>query len=534
MATFKVKVLYDFQGEGGTAEMNIVAGETLTVTRTDVGEGWWEGFNSSGQSGLFPEAYVERISGSDPPSIPAPVLPPQNNWGDDEEDDDWDDDTMYSEIGNNHSQSQQHIYSNEQNQNQLSHQFDNLSLGGGSNMGDNKGTITKKSLNIFSSYVKSGLEGYILGTSSNLPVSNKKFRIFRDSDEILGRWEVISNPYTVQIASPKKATKMGGLKSFIAYQLTPSFSNVEVSRRYKHFDWLHDRLTAKFNVIAIPPLPDKQVSGRYEEQFIEHRRAQLQEFINYMCRHPVLSTCDVWVHFLTCTDEKQWKQGKRNAERDQMVGANFCMSIDAPEKEILSSLAEPRVEDSLNYVTRLDQSIKNLMQTAQDQHKKCVNMYKREFMRIGESFFALGSAFEYNQQGMYSKASVDVKNIGSTYMMIGKLYEEQAKMDWQPLFDKMYIYKGITGDLPDVLNLQRLSEQKKKECERNSQVPQTALADVRRRADVLTYTVFAELNHFQNERDTDLRLAMKTFLQEQLNFYKNVVSKLEETLDKFD
>lgn len=102
----------------------------------------------------------------------------------------------------------------------------------------------------------------ILGTSSNLPVSNKKFRIFRDSDEILGRWEVISNPYTVQIASPKKATKMGGLKSFIAYQLTPSFSNVEVSRRYKHFDWLHDRLTAKFNVIAIPPLPDKQVSGR--------------------------------------------------------------------------------------------------------------------------------------------------------------------------------------------------------------------------------------------------------------------------------
>lgn len=139
-----------------------------------------------------------------------------------------------------------------------------------------------------------------------------------------------------------------------------------------------------------------------------------------MCRHPVLSTCDVWVHFLTCTDEKQWKQGKRNAERDQMVGANFCMSIDAPEKEILSSLAEPRVEDSLNYVTRLDQSIKNLMQTAQDQHKKCVNMYKREFMRIGESFFALGSAFEYNQQGMYSKASVG-KYI---FYFIYKLYRD--------------------------------------------------------------------------------------------------------------
>ncbi|KAJ8932370.1 hypothetical protein NQ314_014737 [Rhamnusium bicolor] len=134
---------------------------------------------------------------------------------------------------------------------------------------------------------------------------------------------------------------------------------------------------------------------------------------------------------------------------------------------------------------------------------------------------------------MYSKASVDVKSIGSTYILIGKLYEEQAKIDWLPLFDKLYIYKGITSSLPDILNLQKLSEQKKRECERNS-MQQSTLADVRKRADVLTYTVFAELNHFQNERDTDLKLTMKSFLQEQLNFYKNIVCKLEDTLRQFD
>lgn len=117
--------------------------------------------------------------------------------------------------------------------------------------------------------------------------------------------------------------------------------------------------------------------------------------------------------------------------------------------------------------------------------------------------------------------------------MIGKLYEEQAKLDWQPLYDKLYIYRGITSYLPDILNLQKLSEQKKKECERSSQ-QQIVLADVRKRADVLTYTVFAELNHFQNERDTDLKLSMKFFLNEQLNFYRNVVSKLEDALQQFD
>ena len=54
-----------------------------------------------------------------------------------------------------------------------------------------------------------------------------------------------------------------GLKSFIAYQLTPSLNNIQVSRRYKHFDWLHERLVEKFCIIPIPPLPDKQISGDF-------------------------------------------------------------------------------------------------------------------------------------------------------------------------------------------------------------------------------------------------------------------------------
>nr|CAD7442434.1 unnamed protein product [Timema bartmani] len=54
-----VRALYDFNGESGTAELTITAGDILTVTRQDVGEGWWEGVNSLGQTGLFPAAYVE-------------------------------------------------------------------------------------------------------------------------------------------------------------------------------------------------------------------------------------------------------------------------------------------------------------------------------------------------------------------------------------------------------------------------------------------------------------------------------------------
>ena len=82
--------------------------------------------------------------------------------------------------------------------------------------------------------------------------------------------------YSCVVASPKKEAKFKGLKSYIAYQLTPSvsihlclqsgdvlfqFNNIQVSRRYKHFDWLYEQLQKKFNFVPIPPLPDKQIQG---------------------------------------------------------------------------------------------------------------------------------------------------------------------------------------------------------------------------------------------------------------------------------
>ena len=99
-------------------------------------------------------------------------------------------------------------------------------------------------------------------------------------------------------------------------------------RRYKHFDWLYARLVERFPVISVPHLPEKQATGRFEEDFIAKRRKGLIWWMNHMTSHPVLARCDVFQHFLTCgADEKAWKQGKRKAEKDELVGANFFLTI---------------------------------------------------------------------------------------------------------------------------------------------------------------------------------------------------------------
>lgn len=83
---FQARALYDFDAEPGSGEVSIRVGEVLTITRTDVGEGWWEGRTPAGEAGLFPEAYVEEIpgpedSGSQPPSMAPPPLPPDYGAG---------------------------------------------------------------------------------------------------------------------------------------------------------------------------------------------------------------------------------------------------------------------------------------------------------------------------------------------------------------------------------------------------------------------------------------------------------------------
>lgn len=76
--TTRVKALYDFTGEPNTSEISIAVGEILILKRTDVGEGWWEGTNSQGKTGLFPEAYVEIYKETQPPSLVPPINPMLN------------------------------------------------------------------------------------------------------------------------------------------------------------------------------------------------------------------------------------------------------------------------------------------------------------------------------------------------------------------------------------------------------------------------------------------------------------------------
>ncbi|XP_019894079.1 sorting nexin-33 isoform X2 [Musca domestica] len=467
MASY-VRALYEFSGEPGTSEISISVGDVLQVTRTDVGEGWWEGKNkNTGSVGLFPAAYVEVMSAVEAkhhqqPHVSQSVSDSHHNTGrydstaddyndGDDWEDDWDDDNdTYSEIGPSNSINSKitdkpfpHSGSNYDNRHLPATPNEDNSLPA-TLSGNNTSTLKKSSM--FGKSSDSFILG--LGNKDKLP-DNELVKIV--PNDTYYQWQTNEgHSYSVIVASPKKESKFKGMKTFIAYQLTPSFNNISVSRRYKHFDWLHERLVDKFCLIPIPPLPDKQISGRYEEQFVEHRRVQLQEFVDWVCRHPVLSKCEVWYHFLTCTDEKVWKLGKRKAERDTYVGITYCWAISPPEKQLLQSFVDSQMDSCSHFIHMMDVSVRNLLAISNDMAKKCQSQSKKEFQRIGDGFSDLSKSLAIDERRVPSgnKSLADsVSKVGDIFCTIGQHFGDQPKLDWIPFSDRLHIYSSVCSML---------------------------------------------------------------------------------------
>jgi len=333
------------------------------------------------------------------------------------------------------------------------------------------------------------------------------------------QWQGKFGPYTCVIGTPKKSSKFGGMKSFIAYQVTPSFSNIQVSRRYKHYDWLHLRLLDKFgSVIAIPPLPEKQVSGRFDEDLIEHRRIELQSFTDRICRHPVLAGSEVWRHFISETEDKKWTQGKRKAESDPLVGASFLTTVQAPS---ILAHTETVIDDDImafgKEISRMESAVKNMHSVASDQAAKYRETRKKECRDIGRGFLQLGAAVDGRITAL--------EKIGTVYEDLGTEYENQATRDWEPLVHTMHDYRGLANGWQGILGLFSTVRDKGREIQQQASEKERDAATAR----VNTYRVgvAAEMGFYKQELEADMEYGCQSFLTEQIKFHRLLADKLE-------
>ena len=135
-------------------------------------------------------------------------------------DDDWDDD---SEVG----QTQAYVPQQPQSMIQL-HQHSSVDYGDTVSTQAIHSVIPERPIpnipkknNKFSTLIKSGDDSFLLGMKvANVPENEKIY--IEEADGGHCRWIPRGDPYNCVVTSPKKESKLKGLKSFIVYQLTPT------------------------------------------------------------------------------------------------------------------------------------------------------------------------------------------------------------------------------------------------------------------------------------------------------------------------
>ncbi|XP_077424964.1 sorting nexin-33 [Vanacampus margaritifer] len=557
----KAKALYTFQSEN-KEEISIQENEDLIIFDENSVDGWFQGENSRGERGLFPASYVEVIRtrsnsnvtdcsispagslGNDSCFLPSTMnttLNTQPTYYDIDDDDDWDDwddrstvvedaDIGRSPGANGHSH--QSPPSNNPNVHYRAkppmERQDSISSA-------RKSSMVGRNLNRFSSFVRSGVEAFVLG---DVPMMAKIAESYTIEMSPQGpRWKENPQPFSCSIEDPTKQTKFKGIKTYISYRVTPSHTTRPVYRRYKHFDWLYNRLLHKFTVISVPHLPEKQATGRFEEDFIEKRKRRLILWMNHMTSHPVLSQYEGFEHFLMCADDKQWKLGKRRAEKDEMVGAHFMLTLQIPNEHQDLQDVEERVDTFKNFAKKMDDSVLQLTHVASELVRKHLGGFRKEFQRLGNSFQSISQSFMLDPPNCSEALNNAISHTGRTYENIGELFAEQPKYDLFHMLDTLSLYQGLLANFPDIIHLQKGAFAKVKESQRmtdEGKMVQDEADGIRKRCRTVGFALQAEMSHFHRQREVNFKDMMQAYLREQIAFYQRVVQQLERTLRMYE
>uniref|UniRef100_A0A669EDU5 Sorting nexin n=1 Tax=Oreochromis niloticus TaxID=8128 RepID=A0A669EDU5_ORENI len=556
--TLWAQVLYDFTAEPGNNELSVREGETVTITNQSIGGGWVEAQNSRGEVGLVPEDYIEvsyivSVDVKSMEEMPAELIPrsvsllqatngndPWSAWNADPSGgstNNWASNPEGTQTGKSAPDPWAPV----------SHGHPQAYQGPGKKTKKKKTQIASGtmvvlllirkfclvSLSRFPGFSKSGPELYLL--CKQLVKGKDRLPIY--VGEVGPVWSYPETQLDCVVADPKKGSKMYGLKSYIEYQVTPSTTNRPVNHRYKHFDWLYERLLEKFgSAIPIPSLPDKQVTGRFEEEFIKMRMERLQGWMTRMCRHPVVSSSEVFQLFVTYKDEKDWKMGKRKAEKDETVGVMIfsTMEPEAPDLDLIE--VEQKCEHFSRFTKSMDDGVKEILTVGHEHWKRCTGPLPKEYQRIGKAFQNLSSVFTSSGYQGESTLTDAMTAAGKTYEEIAQLVAEQPKKDLHHLMETNNEYKGLLGCFPDTIGVHKAAIDKVKEGDKlvaASKITQQDKVTMAKRASTMSYALQAEMNHFHSNRIYDYNRVMQLYLEEQVKFYETIAAKLRQAHSQF-
>jgi len=181
--------------------------------------------------------------------------------------------------------------------------------------------------------------------------------------------------YTVTVTNPRK---VGEKNAYVAYTLKvlnhSDKSYNEVDRRYSDFDWLCEHLKTAHPSCVVPQIPEKTITGKFDESLMAFRARELMRFLQRVLAHPVMADDEAVQTFITA-NESEFAARRNRKEGKESSGFFFSLKQKAVNLTTGSKVdndPEPWFTEMADDVLQREVTLTQMVQTVQ----KMINQYQ--------------------------------------------------------------------------------------------------------------------------------------------------------------
>ncbi|KAA8913064.1 hypothetical protein TRICI_003289 [Trichomonascus ciferrii] len=332
-----------------------------------------------------------------------------------------------------------------------------------------------------------------------------------------------------------------------------------VTRRYRDFRWVFHALENNNPGVIVPPPPEKQAIGRFNEDFVETRRAALENMLNKMAAHPTLQRDEDFKLFLQSDNFAHDVKNKSSNSADDLLEASTANSA-APAKSggggFMSSLGGAfsftgkYVEtnewfiDKKQYLDSLESQLKSLA--------KALDIVVTQRRELSDAANEFAGALDALSNVEISKSSSELLGqFSQAQYRIKDLYARQCMQDILSLATTLDEYIRLIGSIRSVFSqrqklyfntqsaeqelnkrrqhLDKLHRQGKTLQDKISAL-QEEVAEQERKVqhcraqfDDISKVIMREFDRFDHEKIRDFRNAVELFLENAVEAQKEAI-----------
>jgi len=237
--------------------------------------------------------------------------------------------------------------------------------------------------------------------------------------------------------------------SFTQFKL----SEFDTLRRYKDFVWLREKLAEKYKGYLIPPLPEKALLNRFNTEFLENRRRELERFLQRIVDHPVLIQSTELQTFLESSESLSTPKVPAVQPRKESTSSSLFSFLGSSIESIsnlntIQNEPDQWFDAKRNYINALDSHLNSIVKSINQISKK------QKELSLAMTDFSLASSLlassEADQDQWISNSFNRLSEITTQITVLDeKLVDDQTTS----FEDNIRDYIRILGAVKEMLNV---------------------------------------------------------------------------------